>query len=68
MQGPDIKNNAPPQLVVISSADAAKSRPTGARQRLEEEFRQRFQKLHPQSDLVTASHDAEPVATINGRT
>ena len=68
MQGPDIKNNAPPQLVVISSADAARPRPIGARQRLEEEFRQRFQKLHPQSDLVTASHDAEPVATINGRT
>ncbi|MET0709361.1 MAG: putative photosynthetic complex assembly protein PuhE [Tardiphaga sp.] len=58
---------APPQLVVISGerSDAA-PRPMGARQRLEEEFRQRFLELHPRSERVTAI--AEPAATINGRT
>lgn len=69
MQGPDIKNTSPPQLVVISNAnDAAKPRAAGARQRLEDEFRQRFLELHPRSELVPALRDAEPATTINGRT
>jgi hypothetical protein len=69
-QGPDTKTTVPPQLVVIASAgDIAKPRPIGARQRLEDEFRQRFLELHPRSELVTALHcDAEPAATINRRT
>ena len=66
MQGPDNKNT--PHLVVISNAGDPRPRPVGARQRLEDEFRQRFLELHPRSELVTALREAEPAATINGRT
>jgi putative photosynthetic complex assembly protein 2 len=79
-QGPESKPassiappSASPQLVVISGARPepapVKPRPIGARQRLEDEFRQHFLETHPRSDLVTALHlDPEPAATINGRT
>jgi putative photosynthetic complex assembly protein 2 len=69
-QGPDIKNDIlPPQLVALAPAgDVAKLRSIGARQRLEEEFRQRFRELHPRTDLGAGLREAEPAATINGRT
>ena len=71
---PESKPAAPaPQLVVIGSTRPEPApvapRPIGARQRLEDEFRQRFLETHPRSDLVTALHrDAAPAATFNGRT
>jgi putative photosynthetic complex assembly protein 2 len=78
-QGPESKvavvtpSVAAPQLAMISSARSeptpAMPRPIGARQRLENEFRQRFLETHPRSDLVAALHlEAEPPATTNGRT
>jgi len=62
------------QLVVLASVRAeiapAKPRQVGARQRLEDQFRQLFIEQHARSDLATASLGAgtEPPATINGRT
>ena len=68
-QGGDIKDDVVPPLAGISSAsDAAKLRSIGARQRLEDEFRQRFRELHPRPDLGAGLRETEPVATINGRT
>ena len=71
-QGPDTKTAvAPPNLVVLSSvrpdAAPAKSQSLCARQRLEDQFRQRFLEQHARSDLATAI-GAEPAVTINGRT
>ena len=63
---PEIKTPTPPQLVAISGERTAPPRPVGARQRLEDEFRQRFLELHRRSELATAT--AEPAVTINGRT
>jgi putative photosynthetic complex assembly protein 2 len=69
-QGSDIKNEIEsPQLVAIASAgETATPRSVGARQRLEDEFRQRFRELHPRTDLGSGLCEAEPAATINGRT
>jgi putative photosynthetic complex assembly protein 2 len=69
-QGPDIEKDVEsPQLVaIVNAADAATPRSVGARQRLEDEFRQRFRELHPRTDLGTGLCEAEPAATINGRT
>ena len=63
-----------PQLVVLASVRGetapAKPRQVGARQRLEDQFRQLFIEQHARSDLATATLGAgtEPPATINGRT
>ena len=65
---------AQPQVVLLASVRAetapAKSGQVGARQRLEDQFRQLFLEQHPRSDLATAalSAVAEPPATVNGRT
>ncbi len=73
-QGPDPKATiAPPNLVVLSSvrpdAAPAKSQSACARQRLEDQFRQRFAEQHARNDLATAlSVGTEPAATLNGRT
>lgn len=68
-QGPDIKTDLePPPLVAIASSETATPRSVGARQRLEDEFRQRFRELHPRTDLGKSLCEAEPAATINGRT
>lgn len=73
-QTPDTKAAAvPANLVVLSSvrpeAGPAKSQSAGARQRLEEQFRQRFNEQHARNDLATAlSIGTEPAATLNGRT
>ena len=73
-QGPDAKPAiAPPNLVVLSSARpevaSAKTQSHCARQRLEDQFRQRFLEQHARNDLPTAlSIGAEPAATVNGRT
>jgi len=73
-QGPDTKAAAaPPNLVMLSSvrpeAAPAKSQSACARQRLEDQFRQRFNEQHPRNDLATAlSIGTEPAATVNGRT
>ena len=73
-QGPDNKAaTAPPNLVVLSSvrsdAAPAKSQSACARQRLEDQFRQRFIEQHARNDLATAlSIGTEPAATVNGRT
>ena len=73
-QGPDTKAAAvPPNLVVLSSvrpeAVPAKSQSVCARQRLEDQFRQRFNEQHARNDLATAlSIGTEPAATVNGRT
>src|SRR5450631_4202818 len=58
-QGPDTKAPiAPPNLVVLSSvrpdAVPAKSQSACARQRLEDQFRQRFAEQHTRNDLATA--------------
>jgi putative photosynthetic complex assembly protein 2 len=74
-QGPDTKgpdaNIVLPNVVVLSSArgDAApaKSPGAGARQRLEDLFRQRFLEQNAGKDLATALSIAEPAATVNGR-
>jgi hypothetical protein len=80
--GPDPKDSvkdplkapiAPPNLVVLSGARAeavpAKPQSLCARQRLEDQFRQRFLEQHADKDLATAlSIGAEPAATVNGRT
>lgn len=72
-QGPHNKAAAtPPNLVVLSSVrpeTAVKSQSVCARQRLEDQFRQRFNEQHPRNDLTTAlSIGTEPAATLNGRT
>ncbi|WP_291861069.1 putative photosynthetic complex assembly protein PuhE [Bradyrhizobium sp.] len=73
-QGPDHKAvGTLPNLVVLSSvrpdAAPAKSQSACARQRLEDQFRQRFNEQHARHDLATAlSIGAEPAATVNGRT
>ena len=73
-QGPDNKTAiAPPNLVVLSSVRSdtapAKSPSACARQRLEDQFRQRFIEQHAKNDLTTAlSIVTEPAATLNGRT
>ena len=65
---------AQPQLVVLGSVRGetapAKPRHVGARQRLEDQFRQLFIEQHASSDLATAAlgAGAEPPATVNGRT
>lgn len=74
-QGPDTKAAiAASNLVVLSNVRQdpapAKSQSLCARQRLEDQFRQRFLEQHARSDLATAglSVGAEPSATVNGRT
>ncbi len=72
-QGPDTKAAmATPNLVVLSSVRPeapAKSQSVCARQRLEDQFRQRFNEQHARNDLTTAlSIGTEPAATVNGRT
>ena len=63
-----------PQMVVISSPRnetvSAKARHACARQRLEDQFRQTFLEQHARGHLPAAriSADAEPAATVNGRT
>jgi putative photosynthetic complex assembly protein 2 len=62
-----------PNLVVLSSVrldpTPAKSQSACARQRLEDQFRQRFIEQHAAKDLSTAlSIGTEPAATVNGRT
>jgi putative photosynthetic complex assembly protein 2 len=71
-KGPDNKA-APPNLVVLSSvrteARPAMSQSLCARQRLEDQFRQRFLEQNASNDLATAlSIGTEPAATVNGRT
>jgi putative photosynthetic complex assembly protein 2 len=73
-QKPEVKlSNAPPNLVVLANVrnEAAPAKPPAvcARQRLEDQFRQRFLEQHATSDLAPALNiDAEPAATIKGRT
>lgn len=73
-QKPEAKaSNAPPNLVVLANvrneAPPAKSPAVCARQRLEDQFRQRFIEQHATSDLTKALNiGAEPAATIKGRT
>lgn len=73
-QKPEAKlSNAPPNLVVLANvrheAAPAKSSAACARQRLEDQFRQRFLEQHATSDLAPALNiGAEPAATIKGRT
>ena len=62
-----------PQVLVLASvrndAPPPKTREVCARQRLEDQFRQRFLELHPKGELVTAlGIGAEQAATVNGRT
>ena len=65
---------AQPQVVVLASVRGettpAKPRQVGARQRLEDQFRQLFLEQHTRSDVATAalSTGAEPPATANGST
>jgi putative photosynthetic complex assembly protein 2 len=65
---------AQPQLVVLAAVRGetapGKPRQVGARQRLEDQFRQLFLEQHAGSDLATAALGAgtEPPATVNGRT
>ncbi|WP_375412349.1 putative photosynthetic complex assembly protein PuhE [uncultured Bradyrhizobium sp.] len=72
--GPDAKPaSVPPNLVVLSSvrpeAAPAKTQSHCARQRLEDQFRQRFLEQNARSDLPAAlGIGAEPAATVNGRT
>lgn len=66
-------SNAPPNLVVLANvrheAAPAKSPAACARQRLEDQFRQRFLEQDATSDLAPALNiGAEPAATIKGRT
>jgi putative photosynthetic complex assembly protein 2 len=66
-------SNAPPNLVVLANvrteAAPAKSPAACARQRLEDQFRQRFLEQRANSDLAPALDvGAEPAATIKGRT
>jgi putative photosynthetic complex assembly protein 2 len=68
-QGSNARAGIPPNVVVLSSvrsdAAPAKSPSLCARQRLEDQFRQRFLEQHARGDV---SVGAEPPATINGRT
>jgi len=72
--GPDTKAPiAAPDPVVLSSArtEAAPAKPQSvcARQRLEDQFRQRFREQHASDGLTTAlGIGTEPAATLNGRT
>ena len=76
-QGPDAQGPAAnpasvrPNVVVLSStrsdAEPAKARGAGARQRLEDSFRQRFLEQNAGQELATALSIAEPAATVNGR-
>jgi putative photosynthetic complex assembly protein 2 len=64
---------ATPNVVVLSSvrpeAASARTPSLGARQRLEDQFRQSFLEQHPRNNLAAAIDiDAEPAATVNGRT
>jgi putative photosynthetic complex assembly protein 2 len=67
--GSNTKASIPPNVVVLSSvrpdATPAKSPSLCARQRLEDQFRQRFLEQHARGEV---SVSAEPPATINGRT
>jgi putative photosynthetic complex assembly protein 2 len=69
MEYPNTKAGIPPNFVVLSSvrseAAPAKSPSLCARQRLEDQFRQRFLEQHARGEV---SVGAEPPATINGRT
>jgi putative photosynthetic complex assembly protein 2 len=73
-QVPDDKAvSTSPNLVVLSSvrpeASPAKSQSACARQRLEDQFRQRFLEQRARGELATAlGVSAEPAATVNGRT
>jgi putative photosynthetic complex assembly protein 2 len=73
-QGRDNKAaSVPPNLVVLSSvrpeASTGKSQSLCARQRLEDQFRQRFLEQTARNDLATAlSIGTEPAVTVNGRT
>ena len=73
-QGPDTKATiAPSNLAVLSSvrpdAPPVKSQSACVRQRLEDQFRQRFIEQHARNDLATAfGASIEPAATVNGRT
>ena len=69
-QGPDIKTDVVPSPLtgIGNTGDTAKLRSIGARQRLEDEFRQRFRELHPLADVGAGLREAEPATTINGRT
>jgi putative photosynthetic complex assembly protein 2 len=68
-QGSNTKAGIPPNVVVLSSVRSdtapAKSPSLCARQRLEDQFRQRFLEQHARGEV---SVGAEPPATINGRT
>ena len=68
-QGSNTKAGIPPNVVVLSSvrsdAAPAKSPSLCARQRLEDQFRQRFLEQHARGEVGVG---AEPPATINGRT
>jgi hypothetical protein len=71
-KGPDNKA-APPNLVILSNVRPetapAKSQSLCARQRLEDQFRQRFLEQHPRGELATVLDiGAEPATTVNGRT
>jgi putative photosynthetic complex assembly protein 2 len=74
VKGPDAKPAiVPPNLVVLSSvrpeAAPAKTQSHCARQRLEDQFRQRFLEQHARNDLPAAlGISVEPAATVNGRT
>jgi putative photosynthetic complex assembly protein 2 len=72
-QKPDVKAPNAPNLVVLANvrneAVPAKSPAVCARQRLEDQFRQRFIEQHATSELATALNiGAEPATTIKGRT
>jgi putative photosynthetic complex assembly protein 2 len=73
-QKPEVKpSNAPPNLVVLANvrneATPSKSPAVCARQRLEDQFRQRFNEQHSTGDRAAGLDiAAEPAATHNGRT
>lgn len=72
-QAADDTAAAPPNLVMLSSvrpeAASSKFQSVSARQRLEDQFRQRFNEPHARNDLAAAlTIGTEPTATVNGRT
>lgn len=66
-QRPELNDSV--ATAITPSIAPAQPRESSARQRLEDQFRQRFLEQHPGSELAKAiSLGAEPAATINGRT
>ena len=66
-QGPDPKATIAPPSRLRARRRAPRSQSACARQRLEDQFRQRFAEQHARNDLATAlSVGTEPAATLTG--